>query len=190
MSEVDEATRQPMFATEAERDQAAVALGVSVSVLPAAGVVIGAVEAERAVDEPPVRLTDAEWELIQPVLDQWKGIKLSRVEGRRFIDYCLEAARLQFHWALLETEPDAEACRKRAERMCLAAENRWAELLESVADQMRPEVAMLLNAWVARGDTVRARTLQQREQRRKTANQIQLTQFAHGHKPPTVHRAD
>lgn len=167
MSEVDDAAWQPLFDSELQRREAARGLGVDVRVLPAAGVVIGAVEAERAVDEPPVRLTDAEWELIQPVLDQWKGIKPSRVEGRRFIDYCLEAARLQFHWALLETEPDAEACRKRAERMCLAAENRWAELQKSVADQMRPEVVMLLNAWVARGDTVRARTFQQREHWRK-----------------------
>lgn len=159
---------QPMFATAEERELAAVALSVSVTVLPEVGVVVGSVvEPEAVIDEPP-RLNDTEWKLIQPVLDQWKGIKPSRVSGREFIDLCLTVARLKFHWSLLEAETNCESCRKRSERMCTnKTGNRWRDLYEAVGDQIRPEVAMLLNAWVVHGDDVRTRTLQLRERLRE-----------------------
>jgi hypothetical protein len=157
---------QPLFATAEEREQAARGLGVHLDVLPAPGVALGAAEAALVIDGPPV-LTDAEWQVIQPVLDQWKGIKLSRVMGREFIDLCLRTARLNFRWTLLDSEPDCEACRKRAERMYLAAGNRWAELSDAVGEAMRPEVFQLLRAWKLHGNGVRDRVMARREKARR-----------------------
>lgn len=168
MSEVDDvAQQQALFDSESARQEAALGLGVHLDVLPRVGIVVGgAVEAASAIDEPP-KLTDAEWEAIEPMLRQWEGIKPSRVHSRAFIDYCLAAAQLKFHWTLL-IEPDAEACRKRAERMATNdTENRWRVLFNVVSDEMRPEVAAILREWVAQGDFMRERTFQRREQRRK-----------------------
>lgn len=169
MGEVDDvAQQQALFDSEAARREAALGLGVEVNVLPKPGVVLGsAAEPEEAEAVEAPKLTDAEWELIEPVLRQWEGIKPSRVHSRAFIDYCLAAAQLKFHWTLL-IESDAEACRKRAERMATNdTENRWRVLYNAVSDEMRSEVAAILREWVVRGDFMRERTLQRREQRRK-----------------------
>lgn len=167
MSEVNEvAQRQALFDSEAARREAALGLGVEVDVMPKPGVVLG-FEAEEAEAVEAPKLTDTEWGLIEPVLRQWEGIKPSRVHSRAFIDYCLAAAQLKFHWTLL-IESDAEACRKRAERMATNdTENRWRVLYETVSNEVRPEVAAILREWVAQGDFMRERTFQRREQRQK-----------------------
>jgi hypothetical protein len=166
--ETDQMAAGPLFDSEAARQEAARGLGVHLDVLPKPGVVLGsAAESEEAEAVEAPKLTDTEWELIEPVLRQWEGIKPSRVHDRAFIDYCMAAAQLKFHWTLL-IDPDAEACRKRAERMATnETENRWRFLYYAVSNEVRPEVAAILREWVAQGDFMRDRTFQRREQRRK-----------------------
>jgi hypothetical protein len=168
MSEVDEVAQQPLFDSEAARLEAARGLGIEVvGILPAVGVVIGGVEPAHAIDEPP-KITDAEWELIRPLLDKYRGIRASRVCGREFMDTCLYAAKCRFQWTLLEAyTANCEACRKRSERMCLSAVNRWAELLDAVGDQMRHEVYELLLAWKLHGNGMRNRVAAKREKARR-----------------------
>jgi hypothetical protein len=168
MSEVDEAAQKPLFDSEAARQEAARGLGIEVGVLPAAGVVICAVEADSVVAEPP-RLSDIEWELIRPLLDKYKGINASRVGGREFIDTCLYAAKCRFQWTLVEAyTANCEACRKRSERLCThRSGNRWAELLDGIGDKMRPEVFELLRAWKFHGNEMRNRVAARREKARR-----------------------
>lgn len=168
MSDVDEVAQQPLFDSEAARQEAARGLGIEVGVLPAAGVVIGAVEPASAIDEPP-RLSDLEWELIGPLLDKYRGIKASRVGGREFIDTCLYAAKCRFQWTLLEAyTANCEACRKRSERLCThQSGNRWAEILDAVGDQVRPGVFELLRAWKLHGNGMRNRVVARREKKRR-----------------------
>lgn len=150
------------FESDAEREAFAQAFGILLDALPPVGCKSKDV---HIVGEPPM-LKDEEWVVLEKLMPLPEKMR-SKVDDRSFLDACLQAALLNFRWALMRSDPVCEAARKKISRFSVhRTGNLWGGIYEGVKLRVRPEIEALFAILAKRGQIERERVFLYRAARR------------------------